>query len=116
VCRIALFSFGPSARSPATRSPGGACSNKYTFGSSIDRPCGGPATLIDDGTTGFLAPTGDAEALAERMAHVLAHSEVAKDLSRAERERIETEFSVEAAGARFPDVYDELMDSQSVTA
>jgi glycosyltransferase involved in cell wall biosynthesis len=50
------------------------------------------------------------------MAHVLAHSEVAKDLSRAERERIETEFSVEAAGARFPDVYDELMDSQSVTA
>jgi len=82
----------------------------------VSTDCGGPSTLIDDGTTGFLVPTGDAEALADRMAHVLAHPKVAKDLGRAGRERVETEFSVEAAGARFLEVYDELMADRSTTA
>jgi glycosyltransferase involved in cell wall biosynthesis len=76
----------------------------------VSTDCGGPSTLIDDGTTGALVPTGDAEALADRMAHLLTHPTAAKAMGQAGRERVEEEFSVEAAGARFLRVYDELIE------
>ena len=81
----------------------------------VSTDCGGPSTLIEDGQTGFLVPTGDAEALADRMAHVLTHPEKAWTLGQAGRERVEAEFSVEAAGERFLQVYDELVTDQSPT-
>ena len=81
----------------------------------VSTDCGGPSTLIDDGTTGYLVPTGDAEALADRMAHVLTHPTAAKSMGRAGRERVETEFSIEAAGARFLEVYDELLAGRPTT-
>lgn len=76
----------------------------------VSTDCGGPSTLIDDGATGALVPTGDAQALADRMAHLLTHPTAAKAMGRAGRERVEEEFSVEAAGARFLRVYDELIE------
>lgn len=81
----------------------------------VSTDCGGPSTLIEDGKTGFLVPTGDAEALADRMAHVLTHPEKARALGQAGRERVESKFSVEAAGERFLRVYDELVADQSPT-
>ena len=81
----------------------------------VSTDCGGPSTLIDDGDTGFLVPTGNAEALADRMAHVLTHSDEAEVMGQAGRMRVENEFSVEAAGARFLEVYDELLADQPAT-
>jgi glycosyltransferase involved in cell wall biosynthesis len=75
----------------------------------VSTDCGGPATLIDDGQTGFLVPTGDADALAARMAHLLTHPREAAAMGRAGRSRVEQHFSVEAAGERFLRVYDELL-------
>lgn len=75
----------------------------------VSTDCGGPSTLIEDGTTGFLVPTGDAEALADRMAHLLAHPKDAEAMGRTGRKRVKSEFSIEAAGARFLEVYDDLM-------
>ncbi len=79
----------------------------------VSTDCGGPSTLIEDGKTGFLVPTGDVAALADRMAHVLTHPEKARALGQAGRERVEAEFSIEAAGERFLRVYDELLAGQA---
>jgi glycosyltransferase involved in cell wall biosynthesis len=77
----------------------------------VSTDCGGPSTLIDDGDTGVLVPTGDAAALADRMAHLLTHPEAADAMGRAGRDRVEKEFSISAAGARFLRVYDDLLAS-----
>lgn len=82
----------------------------------VSTDCGGPSTLIDDGRTGFLVPTGDAEALADRMAHLVSHPTLAESMGRAGRELVASEYSVEAAGARFLQVYDALMAKESGTA
>lgn len=54
-------------------------------------------------------PTGDAAALADRMAHLLPHPETAEAMARAGRDRVEEAFSISAAGARVLRVYDELL-------
>ncbi len=81
----------------------------------VSTDCGGPSTLIEDGQTGFLVRTGDAAALADRMAHVLTHPEKARALGQAGRERVAAEFSVQAAGERFLRMYDELLAGQAAT-
>jgi glycosyltransferase involved in cell wall biosynthesis len=75
----------------------------------VTTDCGGPSTLIDDGTTGFLVPTEDAAALADRMAHILQHPDEAAAMGQAGRARVEKEFSEAAAGERFLRVYDDLV-------
>jgi len=76
----------------------------------VSTNCGGPSTLIDDGSSGFLVPVGDAAALADRMAYVLSHPEEAAAVGATGRTRIEEKFSVDAAGERYLEVYDELVD------
>jgi len=75
----------------------------------VSTDCGGPSTLIEDGETGILVPTGNAAVLANRMAWVLSHPESARAMGRAGRARIEKKFSIEAAGERFLRVYDQLL-------
>ena len=48
---------------------------------ATDCPCGGCATLIEDGVSGFLVPTGDDEALAEAMERVLSDKALARKLA-----------------------------------
>lgn len=48
---------------------------------ATDCPCGGCATLIEDGVSGFLVPTGDDEALAEAMERVLSDETLARKLA-----------------------------------
>jgi glycosyltransferase involved in cell wall biosynthesis len=47
---------------------------------STDCPCGGPATLIDDGVNGLLVPVGNAYALADAFRRILSDSEYEKSL------------------------------------
>lgn len=48
---------------------------------STDCPCGGPATLIEDGKNGLLVPVGDAYALADALRKLLSDEELARKIS-----------------------------------
>lgn len=47
---------------------------------STDCPCGGPATLIEDGKNGILVPVGNAYALADAFRRILTDQEFEKNL------------------------------------
>ena len=47
---------------------------------STDCPCGGPATLIEDGVNGLLVPVGDAFALSDAFRKILSDVEFAEKL------------------------------------
>lgn len=47
---------------------------------STDCPCGGPATLIEDGVNGLLVPVGDAFALSDAFRKILSDTELAEKL------------------------------------
>ena len=47
---------------------------------STDCPCGGPATLIEDGVNGLLVPVGDAFALSDAFRKILSDAEFAKKI------------------------------------
>jgi len=75
----------------------------------VSTDCGGPSTLIKEGETGYLTPTGDPDALADRMQRILENPDHARELGERGRERIEERFSERAAGERFLEVYDQLL-------
>lgn len=47
---------------------------------STDCPCGGPATLIEDGVNGLLVPVGDAFALSDAFRKILSDAEYAEKM------------------------------------
>lgn len=49
---------------------------------STDCPCGGPKDLIEDGVNGYLVPVDDADALAKRLAELLADPKKAERIGR----------------------------------
>lgn len=49
---------------------------------STDCPCGGPATLIEDGVNGLLVPVGDAFALSDAFRKILSDPELAEKLGK----------------------------------
>lgn len=48
---------------------------------STDCPCGGPATLIEDGVNGLLVPVGDAYALSDALRKILSDEQLAQNIS-----------------------------------
>lgn len=50
---------------------------------STDCPCGGPASMIEDGKNGLLVPVGDVAAMAQAMDRVLSDESYAQSLGRA---------------------------------
>lgn len=74
----------------------------------VSTACGGPATVVRDGETGFLTPVGDAKALAGAMEKLLTQPELCERMGRAGRHQAEARFSFTAAGKVFLDKYDEL--------
>jgi PEP-CTERM/exosortase A-associated glycosyltransferase len=71
---------------------------------------GGHKELIRDGQTGYLFPAGDAQALAGRLAYVLAHREEWDRVRRAGRRFVESERSWTNSVARYEAVYRRLLD------
>jgi len=74
----------------------------------VSTDCGGPATVVQDGHTGFLVPKGDSKALAEACRTLLRDSEKLQACGRNARQRMVDHFSEDATGDRFLEVYDEL--------
>jgi glycosyltransferase involved in cell wall biosynthesis len=81
----------------------------------VSTACGGPETSVVEGETGHLVPVGDAGALAQRMAEVLADEPRRRTMGEAARRHVEERFSLEAAGRPFLRVYDALVAGAATT-
>jgi glycosyltransferase involved in cell wall biosynthesis len=69
---------------------------------------GANAKLLGDGQYGRLVPGGDASALADAMAELVADPETVKALGASARARVEAEYSRAAMVRRFERFYAEL--------
>lgn len=49
---------------------------------ATDCPCGGPATVMENGVNGLLVPIKDAEAMAEGINYLIEHPEEAEEMGR----------------------------------
>lgn len=49
---------------------------------STDCPCGGPATLIENGYNGILVPVGDSNELASSLSQLLSSKQIAEDMGK----------------------------------
>jgi glycosyltransferase involved in cell wall biosynthesis len=68
--------------------------------------CGGPAEIVEDGVTGFLVDVGDVEAMADRMARLLADPQLASEMGRRGATLVKTRFSTEAFRSRLETLFE----------
>jgi glycosyltransferase involved in cell wall biosynthesis len=78
----------------------------------VSTMCGGPATAIVEGETGFLTPVGDAQALADAMEILLRDPVLFAYMGKEGRRIAEKRFSLAAAGKVFLDRYDDLLNGR----
>jgi glycosyltransferase involved in cell wall biosynthesis len=72
---------------------------------------GGTFDLVREGETGLLAPRGDPESLADRIAEMLDDPEEAREAGRRGRLRAEVEFGADDAAERIAAVYRETLEA-----
>ena len=77
----------------------------------VSTRCGGPSTVVVEGQTGRLVPTGAPQKLADAIRDVLTNPDTANRMGRAGRTRIENEFSVDASKERFLRGYETLLEA-----
>lgn len=75
---------------------------------------GGTVELVRDGRSGFLVPRSDPAMLAQRIGQLVAKPELARQLGRRGRQRIEEEFSTARLADRMSALYDQLLDRPEV--
>jgi glycosyltransferase involved in cell wall biosynthesis len=75
----------------------------------VSTDCGGPRTSVIPDVTGFLVPTGNAEALAAAMERLVEDRSLRQRMGQAGRRTAEERFSVDSAGTVFFEKYDELL-------
>jgi D-inositol-3-phosphate glycosyltransferase len=78
----------------------------------VSTDCGGPASCVIDGVTGYLTPRGDAVALAQTMQTLLEDDALRREMGQAGRRLAESRFSIPVAGQPFLDVYDRMLGEQ----
>jgi glycosyltransferase involved in cell wall biosynthesis len=66
---------------------------------------GGMSEIVEDGTTGFIVPPNDAQALADRIEWLAANPSRAQQMGERGRERVLEKFTWEATARRCLDVY-----------
>lgn len=74
---------------------------------------GGVREAIIDGETGYIVPSGNDEAMAERIVELLVRPERGIEMGERGRRIVEEKFSVEAQLARVESLYDELLGGAS---
>jgi len=72
----------------------------------------GVRDLVEDGVNGFLVPFGDVKALSEKIKYLLEHPEIAEEMGKKGRERIEKEFSLDAILLQMEKLYKEILESE----
>lgn len=75
----------------------------------VSTACGGPATAIAHGDTGFLTKIGDVQELAAAMKRLVEDSSLREAMGLEGRRVAETRFSMKQAGKVFLDSYEELL-------
>lgn len=69
---------------------------------------GGPLDIVVDGETGWLIPTNNAEAIAEKVNHLLSHPEVAAQMGVKGRRRAFEEFSLDRLTSEMASLFEEV--------
>lgn len=70
---------------------------------------GGASEVIDDAVSGMLIPADDVSALQTRLIELLVDTELREAIGKAARQRIEDEFSVQAAVEKLHSLYSKLV-------
>jgi L-malate glycosyltransferase len=94
-------------------------SNALIEGMGCSLPCvatrvGGNAEALEEGRSGFLVGSEDAEAMADRILRLLRDPELARQMGATGRETVRTRFSMDAMMNRLMGVYDELLVAKNV--
>lgn len=76
----------------------------------VSTRCGGPESIIADGVDGLLVPVGDGSAMTQTMLHLWSSPDVREQMGVSGRRKVERKFSREAAGRRFLEHYELLLD------
>lgn len=76
----------------------------------VSTDCGGPSTLITNGSDGYLVPVGVSQILADRVQELLSDEEKRRQFAGNARKKILDSFSDEKTGALFIDVYNRLSE------
>lgn len=71
---------------------------------------GGPAEVLEDGHTALLVPPGDPEAMAEALARVLEHADLAQALGIAARAKLEADFDPIVVAGQTADFITGILD------
>ncbi|MCW1311248.1 MAG: glycosyltransferase family 4 protein [Candidatus Parvarchaeota archaeon] len=69
----------------------------------------GVRDLVIDGVTGFLVKYGDIKGLSEKIVYLMEHEEIAKEMGKRGRERIEREFSLNVILPQMEMLYCEIL-------
>jgi glycosyltransferase involved in cell wall biosynthesis len=72
----------------------------------------GVRDLVEDSVNGFLVPFGDVEALAEKILYLIEHPEIAEEMGKKGRERVEREFSLKVILPKMEALYKEILESE----
>jgi D-inositol-3-phosphate glycosyltransferase len=78
----------------------------------VSTACGGPATAVSEGESGFLTPPGDTTALARAMGTLVRETSLRERMGKEGRRVAAERFSFSAAGKVFLEKYDELLSSK----
>jgi glycosyltransferase involved in cell wall biosynthesis len=71
--------------------------------------CGGPESIVEEGSTGYLTPVADANAMAARLTELLLDPDRRARMSVQARRVAEKQFSLEATSGAYVAVYDRLL-------
>lgn len=72
----------------------------------------GVRDLVEDGVNGFLAPFGDVNGLAEKIIYLMEHPEVAEEMGKKGREKVEREFSLNVILPQMEKLYREMLETE----
>ena len=75
---------------------------------------GGNAEALTEGKEGYLVPSEDPDALAERLGRLIRDPGMARRMGQAARETVKTRFSMQAMITRLMNLYDELLAEKNV--
>ncbi|MFZ5801308.1 MAG: glycosyltransferase, partial [Candidatus Omnitrophota bacterium] len=73
----------------------------------------GPSEIVVDGVTGFLVPPGNPQAIAEKIEYLLEHPDVAQEMGKAGRKRVEERFNIKETVRKIEKVYEEIINANS---
>ena len=73
---------------------------------------GGVPEIVQDGTTGFLVPMGDADAMAAAVGRLLADAGLRVEMGRRGRQRVTDHFTIRRTADRVQQVYDDLLGNR----